>query len=164
MRVAMLCAAHKSCASNDLSARVSRDNLFAAKPVLRRDHSTLIETVTDQRDRVLYLGSFCCHNAEIAIGKLIRLRCCLERHMKLTLSRDSQTFAVESSGVIFATDEGPYLRNPRQVRRVQAANGATSDDANTLHAKVVILPETRARAPAPHSLTAFLLSPACWSD
>src|SRR5580698_5579215 len=104
MRVAMLCAAHKRCASNDLSARVSRDNLFAAKPVLRGNHSTLIETVADQRDRVLHLGRFSGHDAELAIGKLIRLRCCLERHTKLVSSRHAQTVAVESAGVIFATD------------------------------------------------------------
>ena len=78
MRVAMLCAAHKSCAPNDLSARVSRDDLFAAKPVLRRDHRALIETVADQRDRVLHLRRFGGHDAEFAIGQLIRLRCCLE--------------------------------------------------------------------------------------
>src|SRR5580693_9411112 len=137
MRVAMLCAAHKRCASNDLSARVSRDNLFAAKPVLRGNHSTLIETVADQCDRVLYLSGFCCHNAELAIGQLVRLRCCLERHMKLAPSRDSQTVAVERSGVIFATDKGPYLCNPRQMRRIQTTDRATSDDANTFHAKAV---------------------------
>src|SRR5580704_5529732 len=141
MRVAMLCAAHKRCASNDLSARVSRDNLFAAKPVLRGNHRSLIETVADQRDRVLYLSGFCCHDAELAIGKLIRLRCCLERHMKLALSRDSQTVAVERLGVIFSPDKSPYLRNPRQVRRVQAADRPTTDDAHTLHAKAVTLPK-----------------------
>src|SRR5580693_10423354 len=139
MRIGMLRAAHKRCASNDLPARVSRDNLFAAKPVLRGNHCSLIETVADQCDRVLYLSGFCCHNAELAIGQLIRLRCCLERNMELVSSRDSQTLAVESARVIFATDKGPYLRNPRQVRRVQAADRPTTDDAHTFHAKVIIL-------------------------
>ena len=61
--------------------------------------------------------------------------------MKLVPSRNSKTFAVESSGVIFATDKGPYLRNPRQVRRIQTTDRATSDDANTFHAKAVTLPK-----------------------
>jgi hypothetical protein len=53
--------------------------------------------------------------------------------MKFVLPRHSQPVTVESLSVIFAANEGPYFRNPCQVRRVQAANGATSDDANFLH-------------------------------
>src|ERR1700674_1448407 len=151
MRVAMLRAAHESSAPDDLPAGMRGDNLFASQTILRGNNRTLSETLADQSYRVLHLSRFCCNDAEFAIGELIRLCCSFERHMKFVLSRDAQTVAVESSGVIFAADKSPYLRNPRQMRRVQAANGATSDDANTLHAKVVTLPtETRARAPAPH--------------
>lgn len=50
--------------------------------------------------------------------------------------------------MILAADESPYLRNPRQMRGVQAANGATSYDANTFHAKVVTKTNT-GEAPAP---------------
>jgi hypothetical protein len=41
------------------------------------------------------------------------LRRSFKRHMKFMLSRDSQTFAVERPGVIFAADKSPNLRNPR---------------------------------------------------
>ena len=53
--------------------------------------------------------------------------------MKLVLSRDSQTVAVESAGVVLAPNKSPYLRNPRQVRCIKAAYGAATDDANTFH-------------------------------
>jgi hypothetical protein len=85
--------------------------------------------------------------------------------MKLVFSRDAQTIAAESSSVIFAANKSPHFRNPRQVRRVQAANGATSDDAKTLHAKAVILPNKRRRERPRHTgLTAFLLLPASPPD
>src|SRR5271167_730215 len=118
----MLCATHESGASNNLSAGMGGDDLFAPQPVLRGDDRTLIESVADNGNAFLHLSGFGCHDTEFAVGDLIRLRRSLERHMKLVLSRDAQTVAVESSGVIFSANKSPYLRNPRQVRRVQAAN------------------------------------------
>src|ERR1700686_85485 len=105
MRVAMLRTAHKSSASDDLPASMRGDNLFAPKPVLRGDNRTLIETLADQSYRVFHLSGFGCHDAEFAIGELIRLRRSLERHLKLVFPRDAQTVAVESSGVICATNK-----------------------------------------------------------
>jgi hypothetical protein len=53
--------------------------------------------------------------------------------MKLMLSRNPQAVAIESLRMIFAADKSPYLRNPRQMRRIQAANGPAPDDANSFH-------------------------------
>ena len=124
------------------------DDFFAPQSILRRNNRTLIETVTDCRNGFLDLGRFGSDDAEFAIGELIWLGCSFERHMKFMLSRDSQTFAVERPRVIFAADKSPNLHNPRQMRRVQTANCATSDDANTLHL-------------SRRHLAGWLASPAC---
>jgi hypothetical protein len=68
-------------------------------------------------------------------------------------SRDPQTVPVERTGVVLAADKSPYLRNPRQMRGVQTANGATSYDANPFHAKVVTKTNTGEDARATRALS-----------
>ena len=149
----MLCAAHERRAPNDLSASVGGDNLLAPQPVLRGNDRTLIESITDERDRVFHLSRLRGDNAEFAIGELIRLRCRFECDSEFMPSRDSQTVPVKRAGVILAADKSPHLRNPRQMRSVKAPNGATSYDANPFHAKVVTKTNTGEDARATRALS-----------
>jgi hypothetical protein len=48
-------------------------------------------------------------------------------------SSNAQAFSVEFGGMIFATNEGPYLGDARQMRSIERTDRATPDDADFLH-------------------------------
>src|ERR1700722_7809812 len=94
MRVAMLGAAHESRAPNHLPAGVGGNDLFAPQPVLCGNNRTLVETMADVGNGLLHLSRLGRHDAQIAIGELLRPCRCLERHMKLMFSRYPQAVAI----------------------------------------------------------------------
>jgi hypothetical protein len=143
-----------------LTTSMCGDNLFAAQSVLRGDDCPLIESAANSGNRFRHLRRLGCHDSKFASRELIRAGRGSERNLKLVLSRDAQTIAVQNSRVIFTTNKGPHLRNPRQVRRVQAADGPTSDDANTLHFVAPAFAQlSRIRAPIGPPGRAALRSP-----
>src|SRR5262245_306848 len=71
MRVAVPRPAHKSRASDHLSSRMRRDDLFTAQPVLRRDDRAPIELAAHWRDRIFHLRRFRRHDRQIARRKFL---------------------------------------------------------------------------------------------
>jgi hypothetical protein len=53
--------------------------------------------------------------------------------MKIVRATHVQALAVKRRRVIFPADESPNLNDPREVRCEERTDGATSNDANTLH-------------------------------
>src|SRR5882757_7037298 len=72
-------------------------------------------------------------DAKIEIGQLGGISGGFQLDGEFMASRDVEAFEVERFGMIFATHVGPDLGDARQVRGIERADCATTDDANFLH-------------------------------
>ena len=87
----------------------------------------------DESDRVFDLGCFRRDDSQIAIGQFARFCCGLDGNMKIVASRDRQTFPIECTGMVIATNECPNFGYSRQVRRIKTSDCTAADNAYPLH-------------------------------
>src|SRR5438132_9414072 len=88
------------------------------------------------RDRLFHLSRLGRHNAQIEIARKLLGRCSrLQRHGKTVLTGNAKLLLIQCPRMIFPPYQRPYLCNPRQMCRVEAPNGAATDNAHSLHSK-----------------------------
>ena len=133
MCIAVTGAAHECRTPNDQTTRVLGNNLFTAQAVLSRDDGTLVEMLTCFGDGFFHLRCFRRDDTKIKFREFFRVRRRLQRHGKVVLAGNAQAIAIQPAGVVRAPDQGPYLSYTREMRRVQAADGAATDNANPFH-------------------------------
>ena len=73
-----------------------------------------------------HLGGLGRDDSQIAVGHVRWIRGRLQLDRKIVRTRHSKTFSIQGCGVIFAPNECPDFRDPRQVRSVETSNCAAS--------------------------------------
>ena len=58
--------------------------------------------------------------------------CCFQLRMKIVYAGYSEPLTTQSAGVILTPDKSPDFGDPRQVRRIETSDGATTDNAYSL--------------------------------
>src|SRR5437667_9868036 len=108
------------------------DYLFATQTILRREHGAVVEFLANGREGGFGLGGLGGDDAEIAIGKFLRICSGEQRRFEVMLARDAQAIFAQRTSMLGAADEGVNLDvfELRQMRGVKAADGAAADDAD----------------------------------
>src|SRR5882762_2232271 len=86
MRVTVACAAHKSCAANNLAARMLGDEFLTAQTILCGKHGAMIEVMSNRCKGFLDLPCLCRNDREITVRNFFRTRRGLKRDMKFVLA------------------------------------------------------------------------------
>src|SRR5690349_3810526 len=84
-------------------------------------------------ERLARLRGFARNNTQIKLGQGLRIIRRAQLSMELVCSRNTKTLFTERTSVVRTPHKRPDFRHTRQVCRVQAANGTTPNDADSLH-------------------------------
>jgi hypothetical protein len=153
MRVAVACATHKGSAANHKAFRKFGDYFFTAEAILRGEDSPATEQMRHRSDGFDCLRGFAGNNSEIKLRQLFGVRCSAKIGVKFMLARNAQTMFLESQGMFGAPNKGVHFGDAGQMDRVEAADGAASDDADSLCHEVQV--RTAVKAALAHAKEAM---------
>src|SRR5205823_5423297 len=94
---------------------------------------SILEKLRDSCESFSRLRSLACNNAEIKLCQRRWIICCAKPDVELMSSGNAKPLLIQRRGMVCASHKCPNLCYACEMRRIEAANGATSDNANPLH-------------------------------
>src|SRR5208283_725444 len=122
-------AAHERRSANHVTLRhQAGDDLFATQTVLRRQDRAAPKQMRHRSECLARLARLRGDDAEVKLRQLCWLACGLQFCVKLIVAGYANPTLVDAARVFFPANQRPHLCNARQMRGVQAADCARSDD------------------------------------
>ena len=143
MGVVVTGAAHEGDAGDDRPVAVATDDPLRTEPVLNRDDRRVREASLECRCRRVERGSLRRDDRDVEFGDLVRIVRCANRAAELGAPGHPQPLRLKGAGVLAPAREHPDVRDPAEMRGVEAADHTGPDDADSLDHPAVAIPSPK---------------------